>query len=122
MIVKKILGEMLIESKLLTEEQLKQALAEQRKAGLKLGQYLSRQGILNENQIVDMLSVQLKIEKYHPDRYPVDVGLARLIPIDNARKFNVAPLMKKGRLLNIAMTQPLDINALDTIEIAANPQ
>ena len=122
MIVKKRLGEMLIESKLLTEVQLGQALAEQRKAGLKLGQYLSRQGILNENQIVDMLSVQLKIEKYHPDRYPIDVGLARLIPIDNARKFNVAPLMKKGRLLIIAMTDPLDINALDTIEIAANAE
>ena len=122
MIVKKRLGEMLIESKLLTEAQLGQALAEQRKAGLKLGQYLSRQGILNENQIVDMLSVQLKIEKYHPDRYPIDVGLARLIPIDNARKFNVAPLMKKGRLLIIAMTDPLDINALDTIEIAANAE
>ena len=122
MIVKKKLGEMLVESKLLTEAQLGQALAEQRKAGLKLGQYLSRQGILNENQIVDMLSVQLKIEKYHPDRYPIDVGLARLIPIDNARKFNVAPLMKKGRLLIIAMTDPLDINALDTIEIAANAE
>ena len=122
MIVKKKLGEMLVESKLLTEAQLGQALAEQRKAGLKLGQYLSRQGILNENQIVDMLSVQLKIEKYHPDRYPVDVDLARLIPIDTARKFNVAPLMKKGRLLIIAMTDPLDINALDTIEIAANAE
>ncbi len=122
MIVKKRLGEMLVESKLLTEEQLRQALAEQRKAGLKLGQYLSRQGILNENQIVDMLSLQLKIEKYHPDRYPIDVGLARLIPIETAQKFQVAPLIKKGRLLIIAMTDPLDINALDTIEIAANAE
>jgi type IV pilus assembly protein PilB len=122
MIIKKRLGEMLVESKLLTEEQLRQALAEQRKAGLKLGQYLSRQGILNENQIVDMLSLQLKIEKYHPDRYPIDVGLARLIPIETAQKFQVAPLIKKGRLLIIAMTDPLDINALDTIEIAANAE
>ncbi|OIP88069.1 MAG: general secretion pathway protein GspE [Syntrophobacterales bacterium CG_4_8_14_3_um_filter_58_8] len=122
MIVKKRLGEMLIERKLLTEGQLKQALVEQRKAGLRLGQYLTRQGILNENQIVDMLSVQLKIKKYHPDRYPIDVGLDRLIPIETAQKFQVAPLMKKGRLLTIAMTDPLDINALDTIEIAANAE
>lgn len=120
--VKKKLGEMLVESKLLTEGQLKQALVEQRKAGLKLGQYLIRQGILNENKIVDMLSVQLKIEKYHPDRYPIDVDLARLIPIETAQKFKVAPLMKKGRLLVIAMTDPLDINAMDTIEIAANAE
>jgi type IV pilus assembly protein PilB len=122
MSVKKRLGEMLVESKLLTEEQLRQALAEHRKAGLKLGQYLSRQGILNENQIVDMLSKQLKIQKYHPDRYAIDVDLARLIPIETAQKYQVAPLMKKGRLLTIAMTDPLDINALDTIEIAANAE
>jgi len=68
------------------------------------------------------LSVQLKIKKYHPDRYPIDVGLDRLIPIETAQKFQVAPLMKKGRLLTIAMTDPLDINALDTIEIAANAE
>jgi type IV pilus assembly protein PilB len=107
MIVKKRLGEMLVESRLLTEEQLKHALAEHRKAGLKLGQYISR---------------QLKIAKYHPDNYPIDVSLARLIPIETAQKFQVAPLRKKGRLLTIAMTDPLDINALDTIEIAANAE
>ncbi len=73
MIVKKKLGEMLVESKLLTEEQLTQALAEQKKAGLKLGQYICRQGILSDNKIVDVLSRQLKIEKYHPDGYSIDM-------------------------------------------------
>jgi len=122
MIVKKRLGDMLVESKLLTEEQLKQALTEHKKAGLKLGQFLSRQGVINENQIVDALSRQLKIEKYHPDQYPIDMNLARLIPIETAQKLQVAPLRKKGRLLTVAMTDPLDINALDTIEIAVNAE
>jgi type IV pilus assembly protein PilB len=120
--VKKKLGEMLIESKYLTEEQLSQALVEHRKAGLKLGQYLNRQGIVSENQILEMLSRQLKIEKYHPDNYPIDVTLANLIPLETAQKFQVAPLKKKGRLLTIATTDPLDINALDTIEITANAE
>jgi type IV pilus assembly protein PilB len=122
MIAKKRLGELLVENKLLTEEQLKQALAEQKRAGLKLGQYITRKGMLNENQIVDMLSQQLKIEKYHPDRYSIDMDLSRLIPVETAQKFQVAPLRKKGRLLTIAMIDPLDINALDTIEIAANAE
>jgi type IV pilus assembly protein PilB len=122
MAVKKRLGEMLVESKLLTEEQLKQALAEQKKAGLKLGQYVTRQGLLNENQIVDMLSLQLQIEKYHPDRYPINMDLSRLIPVEMAQKLQVAPLRKKGRLLTVAMTDPLDINILDTIEITANSE
>jgi len=122
MAVKKRLGEMLVEAGSITEEQLKQALAEHKKAGLKLGQYISRQGMLNENQIVDILSRQLKIEKYHPDNFPVDVSLARLIPIETAQKFQMAPLRKRGRLLTVALTDPLDINALDTIEITANAE
>ena len=78
--------------------------------------------MVNENQIVDMLSRQLKIEKYHPDQYPIDMDLARLIPVETAQKFQVAPLRKKGRLLTVAMTDPLDINALDTIEITTNSE
>ncbi len=122
MAVKKRLGEMLVQSKLLTEEQLRQALAEHRKAGLKLGQFLSRQGVISESQIVETLSQQLKIEKYHPDRYPIDVSLARLIPIETAQKLQVAPLRIKGRLLTVATTDPLDINALDTVEIMSNSE
>ncbi|MFH1038616.1 MAG: GspE/PulE family protein, partial [PVC group bacterium] len=63
--VKKRLGEILIESGLLKPDQLNQALIDQKKAGLKLGQYLVRQGIVNEAQIIDVLSRQLKIKKYH---------------------------------------------------------
>jgi type IV pilus assembly protein PilB len=122
MIIKKKLGEMLVESKLLTEEQLNHALVEQKKAGLRLGQYISRQGILSENLIVDVLSKQLKIEKYHPDLYPLDITLSNIIPFETAQKFMIAPLRKKGRLLTIAMTDPLDINALDTIEVMTNAE
>lgn len=119
---KKRLGEMLIESSLLSQDQLKQALVDQKKAGLKLGQYLVRSGIISENQIVDVLSQQLKIEKYHPDKYPVDLDLARLIPVDVAQKCQLAPLRKRGRLLTIATTDPLDINNLDNIEVITNAE
>ena len=111
---------MLVEAEVLTEEQLRRAVVEHRKAGLKLGQYLSRQGVVNENQIVDTLSQQLKIEKYHPDQYPIDMDLARMIPFETAQKLQVAPLRKKGRLLTVAMTDPLDINIMDSIEIMTN--
>ena len=56
--IKKRLGEMLVENGLLTEEQLTKSLADQKKAGLKLGQYLTRQGIVNEQSIIDLLSKQ----------------------------------------------------------------
>jgi len=120
--VKKRLGEMLVESRIITEEKLQQALIEQKKAGLKLGQYLTRQSIVNEQQIIDLLSRQLKIQKYHPDNFPLDIGLVRNIPIDVAQKYQIAPLKKKGRLLTIAMVDPLDINAMDTIEVLTNSE
>jgi len=120
--IKKRLGEMLFESNLLTQEQLQNALSEHRKAGLKLGQFLVRRGIVVEQKIIDVLSRQLKIEKYHPDKYPIDVDLARFIPIDVAQKYQLAPLKKKGRLLTIAVTDPLDINMLDYIEVITNSE
>lgn len=120
--IKKRIGEMLVENGLITEDLLQQALIDQRKAGLKLGQYLTRQGIVNEQQIIDMLSQQLRIAKYHPDDYPLDMELIRYIPIEVAQKYQIAPLRKKGRLLTIAIVDPLDINALDYIEVLTNSE
>jgi len=119
---KKRLGEMLVENNLITEDRLKQALIDQKKAGLKLGQFLTRQGIVSEQQIIDMLSQQLKIAKYHPDNYPLVVELSSYVPIEVAQKYQVAPLRKKGRLLTIAIVDPLDINALDYIEVLTNSE
>jgi type IV pilus assembly protein PilB len=50
------------------------------------------------------------------------MDLVRTIPIDVAQKYQVAPLKRKGRLLTIAMVDPLDINALDFIEVMANAE
>jgi len=119
---KKRLGEMLLEAGLLTEEQLRQALGDHKKFGLKLGQFLVHQGILSESEIVELLSRQLKVAKYRPDKYPVDLGLSKIIPADIAQKYQVVPLRKKGQLLVIAMTDPLDIKAMDTIEVLANTE
>ena len=118
--IKKRLGEMLVENNLLTEDQLTKALVDQKKAGLKLGLYLTRQGIVNEQAIIDLISKQLKIQKYHPDNFPIDIYLASIIPFDIAQKNSLVPLKKKGRLLSIAMVDPLDINAMDDIEILTN--
>ncbi len=118
--VRKKLGEMLVEAKLLTDEQLNQALTDHKKSGLKLGKYLMQQGTLTEYQIISVLSQQLKIEKYHPDKYPVDINLVQIVPSDIAQKYQVAPLKKKGHLLTIAMVDPVDINAQDAIEMLTN--
>ena len=110
----------MVEGGLLTQKQLEQALPFQKKSHLKLGQFLVREGIVNESQIVDLVSTQLRIEKYRPDQFSVDVELANLLPADIAHKYQAAPIQKNGLLLTIAMMDPLDINALDAIEVHTN--
>ena len=120
MIARKKLGEILVEGGLLTQKQLEQALPFQKKSNLKLGQFLVREGIVSEVQIVDLVSNQLKLEKYRPDKHILDMEVARLIPADISHKYGVAPLQKNGMLITVAMTDPLDINALDAIEVFTN--
>ena len=118
--VKKKLGDMLIKAGLLTDELLKQALQDQSRVNLKLGQYLVRKGLVGEYNLVETLSKQLNIDKYNTDQYPFDPSLSQLIPVEYAQKYQLAPIRKKGRLLTIATADPLDINALDTIERMTN--
>ena len=118
--VRKKLGEILVEGGLLTQKQLDEALPYQKKSRLKLGQFLVREGIVSESQIVDLISNQLRLEKYRSDKFPIDVELANLLPADIAHKYQAAPLQKNGLLLTIAMLDPLDINAMDAIEVYTN--
>jgi len=117
---RKKLGEILVDGGLLTQKQLEEALPFQKKSNLKLGQFLVREGIVSESQIVDLVSNQLRLEKYRPDKYTIDVDLANLLPADIAHKYQAAPLKKNGLLLTIAMLDPLDINGLDAIEVYTN--
>ncbi|MEJ2098038.1 MAG: ATPase, T2SS/T4P/T4SS family, partial [Deltaproteobacteria bacterium] len=95
---------------------VQQALAGHKKAGMKLGQYMVRKGIVSESDMVNALADQLKLEVYKPSRHAVDPELAKIIPFELANKYQVAPIEIDGQLLRIVMTDPLDIRALDKIE------
>ena len=118
--VRKRLGEILIEAGLLTEEQLVQSLAAQKKSGLKLGDYLIANGIVFEDQIISSLSNQFQIEKYDPEKFSTGPELASIIPHTIAFKNQVVPLGKDAFVLKIAMVDPMDISALDLVESHTN--
>ncbi len=111
---------MLIEAGLMTDAQLKQAVIDHKRNNLKLGQYLVREGIVNGSQIADLVSRQLKIEKYFPEQYPIDMSLADVLPLDIAQKHQAIPVASTNYLLTVAMTDPMDINALDGLEVFTN--
>ncbi len=118
--LRKKLGEILVEGGLITEKQLYKALPVQKKSNLKLGQFLVQQGVVSEAQVVNMISSQLNIEQYSAVKYPLDAELANVLPADMAFKYQAAPLIKSGLLLTIAMLDPVDINAIDAIEVYTN--
>lgn len=109
-----------MEAGALTQAQLEAALAGQKKSGMKLGQYLIQSGILKENIIIDSVSQQLRIERYTPDKHPYEDRIDSFLPEELAQRHRLVPLSKRGHLLLIAMTDPMDINALDAVEIATN--
>ncbi len=119
---KKLLGDIFLEQGLLNKEQIDQALDAQKESGMKLGQILIQQGKISEFDLMEALSQHFKLTKYNSDDYPVDIGLKNLIPSEAAQKYQVAPLMKKGRLLIIAMSDPSDIETLDAIETLTNSE
>ncbi|MFW6335422.1 MAG: GspE/PulE family protein, partial [Desulfosalsimonas sp.] len=117
---KKRLGEMLTEEGLLSEEQLQTALKEHKAAGQKLGQFLVHRNICREDDIVDMLSRQLRIYRYDPSNYPLDMGLSEIIDAETAKKKGVVPVKKAGNVLRVATADPLDIDTLDSLEVITN--
>lgn len=108
---------MLLEAKLITEEQLREAIAHHRKAGMRLGQYLVHSNIVKESQVIETISTQLNIQRYSPARHAMDTDMSGIIPPEMAKKHQVVPLRKQGQLLTVATTDPLGIEALDFIEM-----
>jgi type IV pilus assembly protein PilB len=114
----KRIGDLLIDAGLLTDDQLRQALEQQRKERepLKLGELLVRRGFVREESLAEALSRQLAIDRYAPDRYPIDMSLTSLIPAEEAQRLQVVPLRKSGTLLIVAVADPTDIQTLDALE------
>lgn len=119
-LARKKLGEMLLEEKLLSPEELSSALIESKKSSLKLGEYLIKKGIVRESLILDMLSRQLGIPRYTPSKFPLSPQAESLLPSSIAQRFRIAPIALSGHLLQIACNDPLDINAFDAVEITTN--
>lgn len=116
MIKRKRIGDILVEAGLITDDELKSALEEQKGSGEKLGKILIRNGILTEDELLDGLSEQLLIARYDADHYPLNASFCDIVPHAIAQRAGVVPLQKKGTVLLLAMTNPTDIDALELVE------
>lgn len=115
---KKGLGEILIKAGLITEEQLELALQRQKSSGIKLGELLIAEKTITEKQLVEALEYQLRIPCIDFAAITVDPEVARLINESLARRHMLIPVLKEDNQLTVAMVDPLNIYALDDVNIA----
>ena len=112
------LGELLVKARVLTDAQLKAALAEQQKWGGKLGEILVRMNALSEDMLVKALSKQTGIVSVNLDAIEGIPGQVKArISAQMARDLAVLPLQLRdeGRTLIVAMADPTQLNHIDTI-------
>jgi len=115
---RKRLGDLLVEASVISEEQLKEALKEQKQSGFRLGDQLIAMKLVTEQQIIEVLEYQLGIP--HVDLYnqKIDKKLVNVISEDIARRYQVLPLKKTGNRLMVAMYDPLNYFALDDLRLS----
>ncbi|MGH7478063.1 MAG: type IV-A pilus assembly ATPase PilB [Candidatus Methylomirabilales bacterium] len=110
------LGEMLVKSKLINEDQLKKALAQQSTAGGRLGSNLVKLGFLTEEDITSFLSKQYGVPSINLAHFEIDQNVIKLVPAEIAQKHMVIPINRKGSVLTVAMADPSNIFAIDDIK------
>ena len=109
------LGEILVQQKLLTEEQLGQALTEQKRSGRKLGRVFVEHGFVTEEQISGALARQLDIPYINLKFFNINAELVRLLPETQARRFRALVLEDRREGLLVGMSDPTDLFAYDEI-------
>ena len=109
------LGEILVQQKLLTPEQLKLALEEQKRSGRKLGRVFIEQGFVTEEEISEALAKQLQIPYINLKYYNIKAGVTQKLPETQARRFRALVLEDNPKAFKVGMADPTDINAYDEI-------
>ena len=124
------LGDVLVQQRLISQEQLLQTLELQRKTGKKTGRLLIESGILTEELLANGLARQLRIPFVNLKTFPFRGDVVKLLPESAARRFRAVVLEDKGDTLLVALADPLDLAAFDeltrilkrNIAIAAVPE
>ncbi len=106
----KKIGEILQKANLITNDQLQQALQEQKRTGERLGSLLVKMGFLAEDEILSCLSKQnLEFPAIDLETFQIESSVLETIPIQTAKKYTVIPISRVGGTLTLAMADPQDI-------------
>lgn len=120
-IVRRRLGDILVEQGLLTQAELQETL-NGKQNDQKLGDALLQRGIITEQQLIETLEVQLGIPHVSLFRYPFDPMLFNVVPKEFAKRKLLVPLKTEGDRLFIAMNDPTDFITIDDLRLTTGFQ
>jgi len=109
------LGDVLVQQRLISQEQLQQTLELQQQTGKKVGRLLIESGVITEELLADALARQLRVPYVNLKTYPFRGDVVKLLPESAARRFRALALEDKGDSVLVAMADPLDLFAYDEI-------
>ena len=112
----KRIGELLINANMITPDQLKHALAEQKTYPARLGSTLVRLGHLKDYELTDFLSLQFGVPAINLHELSISDKVTELISSELANKHHILPINRIGSTLIIATSDPTDLSALDDIK------
>ena len=118
--IRKKIGEILIEEKLITEEQLSEALETQRLTGQKVGQILVDKGFIKENVLYKVLADKLGCKYVDLENYEINGNVVTKISQTLAQKHKAVPIDIENNKLKVAMSEPTNIIAIDDIMLYTN--
>lgn len=116
----KRLGDLLVETEYITKAQLQHALQIQKTTGAKLGEILIQENMVTERQIIEVLEFQMGIPHMDLNKIFIDPKIPHMISENLARKHGLIPIKKERNTLTVAMVDPLNIFAIDDIELSTS--
>jgi type IV pilus assembly protein PilB len=116
---KKRLGDMLLELGTITQKQLDEELKKQKITGKRLGELFIEDKLITENEMLSLLEVQLGIPRVYLDMINIDEQAVKTIPQSLALRYNLIPVYIENDKINVAMSDPLNIFAVDDVKIAS---
>jgi type IV pilus assembly protein PilB len=116
-IVKKLLGELLVEWNIITPQQLEKALAVQKEKGGLIGEILVELGFAKEESIAQALTAQYGFPYLPLNNYEINPEVINLVPDRVARQYLLIPVDKIGNNLTLAMSNPLNVQAIEDVEL-----
>ena len=116
-LVRKRLGEILVEANMITEDQLKNCLDEQARTNESLGQVLIKYGYVTENNIKDALELQYGINYVNPKHVNITPEVLSMVPEAMIRQHQMIPISFSNNRLTLAMVDPTNLPAIDDVRL-----